>query len=446
MVIQRDKPCLLWGSAPNGDTVTVKVSWNATTFYAVATASNTWQISIPAAPANADPQTIDCVTADSIPVNLKNILIGDVWICSGQSNMEKNMSIVLNSDEEIAAANYPNIRVSTLATDYEDGPTTTLSNNATWTACSPKTASQYSAVAYYFARSLNASLNVPIGIIVSAVGATLCEEWTASAAISSNPILLNYYKYDIDSKLYNGMIYPLKNLSIKGFTWYQGEGNRNNDPVSNYTLLNVALVANWRSIFNQGTLPFYYVQVAPYDILYNPATNTGGSPNADDYAKFREAQANIRAMVPASGMAVTMDVGDSTEIHPANKAPVGERLALLALKNDYNQPVQCVGPQYSSYSVNGNTATISFVQGTATGLNTIQNAPLAQYFFMAGADHVFRRGKAVITGEQVIVTASALTPLPIQAIRYAFTDYPITNLQNSADLPAEPFRTDNWDN
>jgi len=150
--------------------------------------------------------------------------------------------------------------------------------------------------------------------------------------------------------------------------------------------------------------------------------------------------------VPNTGMAITMDVGEPGNQHPHNKKPVGERLALLALNNTYGQPVQCYGPQYASYTTSGNKATINFKQGTANGLNTINNLPLKQYFFVAGTDHNFLQASAVISGSQIKLTAPANTPLPIQAIRYAFTVAPVTNLQNSAALPMEPFRTDNWDN
>ncbi len=352
---------------------------------------------------------------------------------------------VVDYPDEIAAANFPLIRALTVQVDQESNPVDSLTFPAAWTVCSPQTVGQMSAVAYYFARKLYTSLNVPIGIIVSAVNGTSCEAWINNAGFQANPYLSKYSGINDATMYYNGMINPLINLSIKGFTWYQGENNKNNDPVSDYTKLNSALIVAWRQVFNQGSLPFYFVQMTPFDQYYYSTNPVGGYPTSDDYAKFREAQANVLA-VPNTGMAVTMDVGEPGNQHPHNKKPVGERLALLALNNAYGQPVQCYGPQYDSYTTSGNSVTISFKQGTAQGLNTINNLPLKQYFFVAGTDHNFIQASAAISGSQIILTAPANTPLPIQAVRYAFTVDPVTNLQNSAALPMEPFRTDNWSN
>jgi len=245
--------------------------------------------------------------------------------------------------------------------------------------------------------------------------------------------------------LFNGMISPLLNLQLKGFLWHQGESDQNISPVGDYTKLNAALTKYWRLVFNQPDLPFYLVQLAPFAVDYNATTPAGGNPTLDWLAYFREAQANV-LVVPNTGMAVTMDVGEAANHHPRNKKPVGERLALLALKNTYGQNVVCDGPKYSGYTLRGNTAIISFAGVTANGLTTLNNQPLNQLFFVAGTDHIFRQAMAQIAGNTVSVTAPENTPLPIQAVRYAFTNSAITNIQNDAGLPMEPFRTDNWDN
>ncbi len=187
-------------------------------------------------------------------------------------------------------------------------------------------------------------------------------------------------------------------------------------------------------------MPFYFVQMTPYDENFF----SGSKPTDNDYAFFREAQSYVREKVKNTGMAVTMDVGDKTRIHPKDKKPVGERLALLALNKTYNQNVQSEGPQYLSFTQNKYIAIINFISETAAGLNTINNEALNQFFFVAGSDHVFRKAFATISGNKMIVQAPSDTPLPILSIRYAFTNYPITNLQNGAGLPMEPFRTDNW--
>jgi sialate O-acetylesterase len=327
----------------------------------------------------------------------------------------------------------------------EQDPSDSLNYAAEWQVCSPKTVGQMSGVAYYFAQKLYTSLNVPIGIIISAVNGTSCEAWINNAGFTSNPGISRYSGINNATMCYNGMINPFINLPIKGFTWYQGENNKNNNPVSDYTHLNSTLITAWRQAFNQGSLPFYFVQMTPFDQYYYTTNPVGGYPTSDDYAKFREAQANVLA-VTNTGMAVTMDVGEPANQHPPNKKPVGERLALLALNNTYGQSVQCYGPQYASYTTSGNTVTISFKAGTAQGLNTTGNLPIKQYFFVAGADHNFIQANAIISGSQIVLTAPAIASLPIQAIRYAFTVDPVTNLQNSAGLPMEPFRTDNWSN
>jgi sialate O-acetylesterase len=451
MVVQRDKPFKIWGSALAAAKITVNVSWNSSNFTADADHSGNWSVTVPASAANSDPQTITAKDGGAGSVTLNNILIGDVWICSGQSNMVYQVDSippfggVTDYPDEIAAANFPLIRVLTIQTDMESSPVSSLTFPAAWTVCSPQTVGPISGVAYYFARKLYTSLNVPVGIIISAVNGTSCEAWINEAGFQANPNLSNYSGINNATMYYNGMINPLINLSIKGFTWYQGENNKNNDPVSDYTRLNSALIVAWRQAFNQGSLPFYFVQMTPFDQYYYSTNPVGGEPSSDDYAKFREAQANVLA-VPNTGMAITMDVGEPANQHPPNKKPVGERLALLALNNTYGQPVQCYGPQYASYTTSGNTVTISFKQGTAQGLNTINNSPLKQYFFVAGSNHNFIQASAAISGSQIILTAPANASLPIQAVRYAFTVAPVTNLQNSAALPMEPFRTDNWSN
>lgn len=451
MVIQRNKPFTVWGSnAAAGDTIQVNASWNADSFKAIADNTGHWSVSIPAATANTNAQTLEIKQNGIIKSTFTNILIGDVWLCSGQSNMDMPVDStgpwpfyegVDNYQEEIASANYPMLRLIKVRTDFRKQPQDDLTYTTSWSVCTPETAKQYSAVAYFFGRKLMLDVNVPIGLVVSSVGGTACEAWTQKETIQADPVLDAYYTgRNFSSQLFNGMIYPLRNLSLNGFIWYQGESNRHDSPSVNYTKLNTAMIGNWRNTFNQGNLSFYYVQMTPYDENF-----LSGSKASDyDYAIFREAQKNIRTSAPNAGMAVTMDVGDAIRIHPKNKRPVGERLALLALNKDYGFTVQSSGPVYASFTQSGYNAKIKFVAGTANGLNTINDAPLNQYFFAAGTDHKFRKCNAKISGNIILLKAPSTIPLPIMAIRYAFTNYPITNLQNDAGLPAEPFRTDNW--
>jgi len=449
MVIQRGKPLVISGLAPPNLKIKVSVSWKHRNFKTNADSLGNWKVLVPAGEANDQPQTITAKANGFDNILLTNILIGDVWICSGQSNMVMPLDSiypfkgVLNFQQEIASADFPSIRVL----DKQDYKKLSYPSNTTtlqsWSVCNPSTIGKVSAVAYYFARKLHLSLNVPVGIIIAAVNGSLCQNWTNTEAIKSDPLLSAHYLAG-SSALYNGTIGLLTDFSVKGFLWYQGESNKN-DPPANYTRLNSALITGWRQKFNQDALPFYYVQLTPFAEDYARTNPPGGNQSSDYYAKFREAQANIRA-VPGTEMAVTMDVGEPNNHHPRDKKTVGERLAMIALKKTYNQEVQCLGPQYASFLADGSIVTVTYVEGTADGLTTLNNNPLAQLFFVAGTDHKFRQGIATICGNTIQVVAPAGTPLPIIALRYAFTNAPVTNLQNSAALPAEPFRTDNWGN
>lgn len=446
MVVQRDKPLVIWGHASTTHIINVTTSWDTASFSAIADHNGFWKVTIPAAAANNTAQTITCNDgADA--VTFKNVLLGDVWVCSGQSNMTMPVDViapftgVLNYQQEISSANYPDIRALTITESSQTKPLDDFANPQKWITCSPETVGNFSAVAYFFARKLHTSLHVPIGIIIASVNGSWCESWMNQQAFQDNAGVKRYAQGNNASHLYNGMISPLINLQIKGFTWYQGENNQNISPVSDYTQLNSALIQGWRTVFNQGVLPFYYVQLTPFAEDYNNTNPVGGDPTANWLAYFREAQSAVLA-VSATGMAITMDVGEAANHHPRNKKPVGERLALLALNNTYSQNATCYDPRYLNFTTSGSTATINFTN--SNGLNTISNQPLNQLFFVAGADHTFKQGTAQISGNNIIVTAPVGFSLPIQAIRYAFTNAAITNLQNDAGLPMEPFRTDNW--
>ncbi len=451
MVVQRDKPVAVWGQATAGAVVNVSASWAGSAVMATTATDGNWTVNIPAAAANASPQTITITATGAKTVTISDVLVGDVWVCSGQSNMVMPMDSmppfdgVTNYQQEIADANYPLIRILTVPQNSSFAPLNSFDGPFSWQTCSPATIGATSAVAYYFARQLQTTLNVPVGIIVSAVDGSYCQQWTNSEAIASSALLEQVYSSGA-SVLYNAMINPLIPMTIKGFTWYQGEQNEGDQPVSNFTPLNAALISGWRSKFNDETLPFYYVQITPFLADYDNTSPPGSDTTSDNLAFFREAQAGIRNITTNTGMVITMDVGDDANHHPPDKKPVGQRLAYLALNHTYGQNVQSVGPQFASWSATGNAATVNFVTGTATGLCTTGNTLLKQYFFVAGTDKVFREGKAAINGNSIVITAPAGTPLPVTAIRYAFTNGAVTNLQNGAGLPAEPFRTDNWTN
>ncbi|RYD94818.1 MAG: hypothetical protein EOP54_16840, partial [Sphingobacteriales bacterium] len=350
MVLQRDKPANIWGTAKPGAAINVSVSWQTGVFNAITDNLGTWKAVIPASPANSTPQTIQINTAGKETITLDNILLGDVWICSGQSNMVMPLEPgsggsfkgIVDYQKEIAAANYPLIRELTIKPNQQKSPLTMLDNSPVWNVCTPKVAGDISAVAYYFARKVQAEVNVPIGIIIAAMNGTKCEFYANKEAFNEDPEVKEVYGSNRDiSVLYNGMLNPLINLSIKGFNWYQGESNWSDGPLQ-YAKLNAALIKGWRAKFNQGQLPFYFVQLAPFAKNHNTEPG-GGDLTLFDYAIFREGQENIPNLVPGTGMALTTDVGDILRIHPIEKRQVGERLALFALKNDYGKNVNPYG-------------------------------------------------------------------------------------------------------
>jgi sialate O-acetylesterase len=392
------------------------------------------------------------VSSGSELITLSHLLIGEVWFCSGQSNMQFSMATVLDSTADIAAAHYPNIRLFNAGLNFSDHPLEEISG--AWVDCSPKTVRGFSAVGYYFGRRLQQALNVPVGIIFSGIGASAAQAYVPQPILAADTLLDRRYlepylqsphsREHVDGGftfekvtrpflLYNAMIYPLRHLSIRGFCWYQGESNRTER--HSYTLLTQTLIRSWRQAFAQGDLPFYYVQVAPY--FYDQPDST-----LADYAYFREAQEKI-ATLANTGMVITMDVGEGKNLHPINKKPVGERLAAMALNREYGLTDMVYrGPQYRCLEVAGREAIIQFEPGTVTdGLRTRDGKEPA-FFTMAGADHIFYPAQARIEGNEIIVHSDKVKK-PV-AVRYAFTNFPVTNLENGAGWPVVPFRTDDW--
>lgn len=461
MVIQQAKPMKVWGTASKGDLIKVKADWMKSAAEINTDKNNEWlgTIEVPAAIAgNYTSHTITIIdNNDSIQLN--NILIGEVWLCSGQSNMDMQLKPFLpwlrgvtDYENEIAAADHPEIRVLDIATDFKAQPVKEAKGK--WTICTPQTAGDFSAVAYYFALELLHKLQVPVGLITSAVGGSSCQIWTSRETLSSDAELNKKYLYPYDTSahskevldsivtfekvlrpalFYNAMIYPLKNISLRGFLWYQGESNKDDGDM--YTRLNIAMIKNWRALFNQGDLPFYFVQIAPYNLQQHDST-------AFNYAIFREAQSNI-TKEKNTGIALTMDIGDAEDIHPRNKKDVGIRLAKNALAKTYGiKNIQYEGPQFSGFAINKNIVTVSFNKASiGAGLTTSDNQPV-KYFFIAGDDKIFYPASAQIINDKIVLSALQVDK-PV-AVRYAFTNYPITNFCNKDGLPAMPFRTDTW--
>ena len=454
MVLQQNKPLKVWGVGVPGATVKINADWLAGETTVVVNADSNFLgiIPMPVAKENDFSKHVLRIESNGESVVLNNLLIGDVWFCSGQSNMQFSMKEIKDSAVENADTHYPNIRLFNAGLNFSATPISKI--HGKWQECNSKTVLNFSAVGFNFGKELFKNLRIPIGLVFSGIGASTAQAFVPQDILATDTMLSRVYlqpylnseksKEKIDGGfsfekvtrpflLYNAMINPFINLSIKGFCWYQGESNRMER--DSYTHLTQEMIKSWRNNFKQGDLPFYYVQVAPF--FYDKE-----DPMLADYAFFREAQENI-SRLNNTGMVVTMDVGESKDLHPKNKKPIGIRLAKTALNRTYGWlNVIYQGPQYDHIEINKSNAIIYFESGSiAGGLQTKDgNPPL--FFAIAGADKIFYPANAKIENNRMIVSSPKVKKP--KAVRYAFTNYPVTNLENKAGFPAVPFRTDNW--
>ncbi len=346
----------LWGWADKGTEVTVSIAGQS-----AATKTNDqgrWKVTL-AKLESGGPHELT-IKAGGESRTLKNVLVGEVWICSGQSNMEMGVGMSKDAKQEIAAANFPQIRLFTVVNKHnEPAPLDDCKGNCRWAECSPATLASggwggFSAAAYYFGRELHKQLNVPIGLIQTSVGGTPAEAWTSRKALEAEPLLKGVH----GSGLYNGMIAPLIPYGIRGAIWYQGESNVGG--AYQYRTLLPTMIRNWRSDWGQGDFPFYIVQIAPYHYNRPGKAGRGGKGvravdprSLERCAELWEAQLLTHKSVPNTGLAVTTDIGELGDIHPHNKQEVGRRLALWALAKTYGRDIVCSGPLYKSMSVEG---------------------------------------------------------------------------------------------
>ena len=455
MVIQQNKPFTVWGQAGRFEPVKIEADWLKTTVVVQADDHGDFIAIIPVPkvqPGDFSEHTLQVSSGTSARAVLTHILIGEVWFCGGQSNMQSSVSDILDGKAEAAQADYKNIRLFNAALNFSNTPLDNVKGQ--WVACTPQTVEKFSAVAYFFARQLYATLNVPVGVIFSGIGASAAQAYVPREVLASDPLLDSAYlqpylkseksrevidggfsfeKVTRPFLLYNAMIHPFVKLSIRGFCWYQGESNRNER--GGYTHLMHTLIQSWRSHFAQGDLPFYFVQVAPF--FWDQE-----NPDLADYAFFREAQTNILKL-ENTGMVLTMDVGEAKDLHPKNKKPVGIRLALTALHRTYNQlTVVYQGPQVKTVGFEKGTAMVTYLPETIAGGLKTKDGASPKFFSLAGDDGKFYPAEAVIVGDHVRVR-SAKVKRPV-ALRYAFTNYAVTNFENGHGLPAVPFRTDSW--
>ena len=443
MVLQQKDMATLWGKAEAGKTITVMTSWDKKKYTSSIDAEGKWKLKVKT-PAAGGPYTISF--DDGELVTLKNIMIGEVWFCSGQSNMEMPLAgwgKITNYQEEIANANFPQIRILKVKKTISSYPLDDFkSNTMGWQECSPATISDFSAAAYFFARKLYQEKQVAIGLIDATWGGTVAESWTSAESIAKVPAFTDTLKkisalpHDLKLKdpnkptlLYNGMVNPFLQVAIKGVIWYQGESN--NARAYQYRELFPLLIKDWRTKFNRPQLPFLFVQLANF---FKPEP----LPGEAKWAELREAQA-MALSLPNTGMAVAIDIGDGNDIHPKNKQEIGRRLALVALAKVYKDKVVYEGPVYQSVKTTGDKMVVSFA---SDGILKAREGAALTGFAIAGADHKFYWANASIAGNTVVVSAKEV-PNPV-AVRYAWANNPVCNLVNGVGLPASPFRTDDW--
>jgi len=502
MLLQRELPIAVWGWAEPGEEITVKFAGQTATV--TTDAAGQWQVRLQALPAGGP---YDLTVAGKNTVTFTDVIMGDVWICAGQSNMEwllgfgqggSDTNVHATTARDIAAATNTMIRWLTDAGPASRDPLTDIPTNNSWVVCTPRTVEGASAVGYFFGKRITAETGVPIGLINCAWGGSAIEPWTPPVGLRAVPELagmlqeyearLASYNSDLGkyvdvaatwvetaraarrsgtlipdlptppvnpvkvihsqglslSVIYNARVAPLTRYGIKGVLWYQGESNGSEGDIYYHKMR--ALIGSWRAAWNQGEFPFYYVQLANWQ---QPSENPAGG---DGWAALRMAQ--LKALqIPHTGMALAIDVGDAKDIHPRNKEDVGNRLALWALKNEYGQKdLVCSGPLYQGMTIEDDKVRIRFDSvGRGLMIGKKQGHGPAkddlegklQRFAIAGEDKHWVWADAVIDGATVVVSSSVV--LRPVAVRYAYSMNPDgCNLYNQDGLPASPFRTDSW--
>ncbi len=514
MVLQSGMQVPIWGTAAPGEKVTVK--FHGQTRSATTGADGKWMVKLSKLKSGGPFTMTIAGKKGSTPITISDVLVGEVWLGSGQSNMVFPVSMkgrsgpygLLDDAKEIAAANYPQVRMFTVPDKKSATPLTNV--KAEWKVCSPDTVADFSAIGYLFARNLNQALKLPVGIVLSSYGASTAEAWIPREALLADPIMKPVVE-GFDTReaawkanptppappaprpapapvlstatpgtpgaagappaarrarggggdpandqhqptvLYNGMINPILPYAIRGAIWYQGESILGNPGIPMYGHVMESLVTTWRQLWGEGNFPFYAVQLAA---LKNNSNNP----------RVREQQANILS-VPNTGLAISIDIGDSANVHPKNKEAQSDRLTRIALANVYGKKMEFSGPLYAGMKVEGNAIRISFTH--AQGLTThypdglyahvssppnppstaevpaTNDGPL-KWFQIAGADGKYVDAQATIDGSTVVVRSPDV-PAPTE-VRYAWDNYPYgANLYNSAGLPAAPFRTNRMD-
>jgi sialate O-acetylesterase len=477
MVLQRDMAVPVWGWGDPGEKVTVSLGDQTKT--ATADRSGKWMIKLRPLKAGG-PYVLKVQGKNTI--ERSDVLVGEVWLCSGQSNMQMTVNGCNNFEQEQAAANLPRIRMMTVARVAAETPQTDCKGD--WAVCSPETVGAFSAAGYFFGRELHKQLDVPVGLINSSWGGTPIQAWTSlgdqQAAPKLKPMLDDWSKriaaYDPEkdkaayekqlaawkkqvekakadgkqtprkpvpqgdpklsqnrpANLYNGMITPLAPYAIRGALWYQGESNAGGKDAMLYGLQLSMMIRNWRRIWGQGDFPFEWVQLPNFHAAQKEPSEPSGWVTVQE-----EMRKTLK--VRNTGMAVTIDIGEADNIHPKNKQDVGKRLALWALAKTYGKDVVACGPLYKSMKKRDGKIVVKFDYG---GGGLLMTGDKLKGFAIAGADKQFVWADATIQGDAVVV--SSPTVKNPAAVRYAWADNPDSNLYNKDGLPASPFRTDDW--
>jgi sialate O-acetylesterase len=436
MVLQQKCEAPMWGWADPGTPISITPGWSNTHYQTSADHEGKWFVKI-TTPSAGGPYSI-VMNEDT----LTNVMIGEVWLCSGQSNMQWALKQSENADQEVQNADYPDIRLFYASRDHARTPNKDVYGH--WDECTPKAASTFSAVAYYFGRELYKELHVPIGLLHFSWGGSTVQAWTNPEVLRTTPegrYFLEKFKQKIDTTTpgelprnyrdpganYYGMIRPLIPYGINGVIWYQGENNVFEHQM--YRNAFETMVKDWRNEWGEGDFPFYFVQLAPYHYSKEVVG-----------AALRDAQRKALD-IPNTGMAVTLDIGDTTNIHPKNKLDVGKRLSRWALAKTYGKGSMAYsGPMYESMKIERNKIRIGFTY-TESGLYC--KGDKLKCFTIAGKDKVFHPANAVIDGNTILVSSDEVKK-PV-AVRFAFENTDEPNLFNKEGLPASTFRTDNWD-
>lgn len=473
MVLQRNQTNRIWGKADPGEVVSVSLCGNSA--QAKTKKDGTWQVCLPALPAGG-PHTLTFKGKNTI--TFSDVLVGEVWVCSGQSNMAWSVGRSNDLDLESITAKYPQIRI--ISVPQVASQTPLWSFKGKWEACTPQSILSFSAVGYFFGRSLHQALDVPIGLIDNAWGGSAAEAWVRrdifEADTQLKPLRERWEKtestYDCDkakeayqvkltkwqeakasgkkvgnrppaphnpltgnqrpANLYCGVLNPIIGYGIKGVIWYQGESNSGR--AYQYRHLFPLMIQTWRDAWGQGDFPFYWVQLADF-------MDENDQPSDSHWAELREAQTMTMSKLPHTGEAVITDLGEAHDIHPRNKQDVAKRLVRWALAKNYGIDLVYRSPIYKSHVVQGNKILVSF-DHIGGGMDT-HDVRQPKGFAIAGADKQFVWAQAKIVGKDKIEVWSDDVAAPV-AVRYAWADNPVCNVQNAEHLPLTPFRTDDW--